>query len=79
MANVIKNFGPVVQLVRIPACHAGGREFESRPDRKSLPPYGGGLLFFLILGRVASAFFKVGQAASLLEVNFKEVANILVE
>lgn len=25
--------GLVVQLVRIPACHAGGREFESRPDR----------------------------------------------
>ena len=25
--------GPVVQLVRTPACHAGGREFEPHPGR----------------------------------------------
>ena len=33
--------GAVVQLVRMPACHAGGREFESRPLRKRKPPKGG--------------------------------------
>ena len=30
--------GAVVQLVRIPACHAVGREFESRPHRQGFGP-----------------------------------------
>ena len=32
-ASLYRRDGLVVQLVRMPACHAGGREFESRPDR----------------------------------------------
>ncbi len=32
----INTSGPVAQLVRALACHARGREFESRPDRHLL-------------------------------------------
>ena len=42
--EVCKNYGLVVQLVRMPPCHGGGRGFESRPDRKAAPVLGGGFL-----------------------------------
>ena len=38
--------GAVVQLVRIPACHAVGREFESRPHRTKKHPRG---CFFVLV------------------------------
>jgi hypothetical protein len=34
LCNVKKDKGLVVQLVRMPPCHGGGRGFEPRPDRK---------------------------------------------
>ena len=47
----LKSNGLVVQLVRMPACHAGGREFESRPDRqnKALAKKNARALFFEII------------------------------
>ena len=43
----IKCYGPVVQLVRTPACHAGGREFEPHPGRQQKRKYN--VLPFLFL------------------------------
>ena len=41
--------GVLVQLVRIPACHAGGRVFESRTHRQQLrDPSQVGVLFLFI-------------------------------
>ena len=48
--SLLRRCGPVVQLVRIPACHAGGRGFESRPVRHFTQM----LLYFLSRYQVSS-------------------------
>lgn len=59
------SIGAVVQLVRMPACHAGGRGFESLPHRLRMPlSYLRGIFSirsFLHL----SYIFKNGPTASL--------------
>ena len=44
--------GSVVQSVRMPPCHGGGRGFESRPVRKALSNEG---LFYFTIGNAPEA------------------------
>ena len=57
--------GPVVQLVRIQACHAWGRGFESRPDRSKKTQEQMLLGFFIplyqVLGNQASLIIAQNQ------------------
>ena len=63
--------GAVVQLVRIHACHAWGRGFESRPHRQIKPRlrgflvyHTGGLAFPIYIGIVRASRKKAGRHRS---------------
>ena len=61
LRQVLKKIGSVVQLVRIRACHACGRGFESRPDRKKPPIWGAfSVMYFsyIIFSASSDVFYK---------------------
>ena len=70
-----KKVGVVVQLVRIPACHAGGRGFESRPYRFKVRSYIGEYSRFSFLqgGFDSPTDYKSAEIAQLVEHNLAKV------
>gem|GEM_PF-3518727 len=54
--------GAVVQLVRMPACHAGGRGFESLPHRQNASQFSEGR--FWCIGNLMGGKWGLGVAGS---------------
>ena len=68
--------GVLVQLVRMPACHAGGHEFESRTHRKKHPQKGCFFVLYIVyqLGKQIGGSITESGIKSIREVELPEVA-----
>ena len=70
--------GLVVQLVRTPPCHGGGRGFESHPGRHKCTPFISVHLFFADLAHLVERHLaKVEVASSSLVIRSKKASTFV--